>query len=654
MHGVKAFYKKYPSLIFPTILFIILTIFTSLGISGTSVGVLNTKLYGENYKDPSLIAGSPRSVRSDEYLVVTQLTVIQANNNFDRYNYDLNGKKDMSLVVDVPYKEWSIVFKPQNLGFFVLPLENAFALKWWLLIFLLMIGIYYFSLRFLKGKYLLASLLALGLSFAPYVWWWYQTTTIAPLFYGLFIILICMNILDAKKLSFFERQLSIKTSAVIYSVVLCYLLICFALIFYPPFQIPVALVVLLFMIGYLMNNNLRKKQFKKLAFRLVGVIVALVVALGVLGVFMSTRSEAISMITNTAYPGKRTATSGDYDFRNLLVTYLQPQLQTESGGDYLSNQSASSNFIVTPWVLAVPMAISVYVTYRRSKRLDWVAIMLLLCTILFLAHLLAPAFSPINPIFLLNLVPAERILIGLGFLAIIQLVYITKTIPQNIKKRRFFAFDYSAAVFVVSVYYGFIATQLYPKFISNMALVVVLALTFSGIVLLFSLQRYTVGAALLALFSFGSIAFINPLYRGLDPLTSPRITSEIKRVSNDDDLWGYSGLLYFENLPQIANRQAMTGILFYPNTDFWEQYATEPYQEEIFNRYAHVQLYNSPSELSLVQADFFVASYRCEMDVMRDVDYIISSTGIDSACTEKVGEVVYPKTTFYLYKVLKP
>ena len=98
-----------------------------------------------------MIAGSPRGVRSDEWVVNTQMIIAQAANDFKRVNYNIGGQ-DMSLISDVPYKEWSIMFKPQNLTFFIMPLEYAFAFKWWLLGFSLIISCYFFYARNISTK----------------------------------------------------------------------------------------------------------------------------------------------------------------------------------------------------------------------------------------------------------------------------------------------------------------------------------------------------------------------------------------------------------------------------------------------------------------------------------------------------------------------
>src|SRR3989344_6035836 len=124
---------------FPAIVAVPVIIFTALQISGSSIGVYHSTFYGDT-KDPDLLFNQPRPIRSHEWLVATQMAIAQKNDNYERVNRNLGNGEDVSMMIDVPYKEWSILFKPQNLGFFALPFDNAFAFRWWIMGYLLIIS----------------------------------------------------------------------------------------------------------------------------------------------------------------------------------------------------------------------------------------------------------------------------------------------------------------------------------------------------------------------------------------------------------------------------------------------------------------------------------------------------------------------------------
>jgi len=187
--------------VFPSMLVVGLLSLTALGISGSSIGIY-PMLDGTADKDPGVVALSPRGVRSDEWLVNTQMVVAQAKNDFKRINDNIGNGQDMSLIVDVPYKEWSAAFKPQNLIFLVLPLANAFAFKWWLLAVLLILACYFFMLELFPGKRLRSAVLSLFAGLTPMVFWWYQSATVLPIH---FATGVCTNLFWAYTLPAFPN-----------------------------------------------------------------------------------------------------------------------------------------------------------------------------------------------------------------------------------------------------------------------------------------------------------------------------------------------------------------------------------------------------------------------------------------------------------------
>src|SRR5688572_20935068 len=151
--------------LFPVVLTFLLLIFTAFGIHGSSIGTYHTALHGPTAEDPNLLFGEPRSIRSDEWLVNTQLTIAQENNGYQRINQNIGNGQDVSLLSDAPYKEWSTFFKPHNAAFFALPFDNAFAFKWWVMGYLLALSCYFFTLCLLPGKRMLAALLSIAFFF---------------------------------------------------------------------------------------------------------------------------------------------------------------------------------------------------------------------------------------------------------------------------------------------------------------------------------------------------------------------------------------------------------------------------------------------------------------------------------------------------------
>lgn len=654
MKTLPLFFKKHPSFGYPALLLLSLLILTLLGVSGSSIGIYNDILYGQDAEDTHLTFGDQREIRSDEWMVTTQATIAQKENGFSRFNQNYGNGTDMSVISDVPYIDWSAIFKPQNFSFFIMPLENAFAFKWWFLIISLALAAYFLCLYVIKKKILFAIFVSILTACSPFVFWWYQSGTILSFTYVLLIILVSMTIIDRVPLKLFKKKIDEKHALIGKSLILSYLLVAFALLLYPPFQIPLVIVSSFFLVGYLINNC--KGKSKKYVLRLLVPFICAVVAMGVVcGLFVATRMEAISAINNTAYPGERTVESGGYNINYLFASYLQPQLiNNDKQTNYYFNQSEESNFVVLPFYFIAPLIYSLIYLYRKKRRLDWVIIGLLASTIVFICHLFIPQSAPLLKFFLLNIVPIERVVIGLGLIAILAIIYIAKLYDKEIvltRNMKITILIYSSIFFVVTVVSGFHIRELYPDFIVSRKLLITYALFSSTGMALFLLNKKIIGTGILALFSLYTVYQIHPLYIGLGPIYNSELTSSIKSISKPDDTWGVADDIRFENIPQISDRKAVTGVAFYPNVSFWSKF-TNPGDQEIYNRYAHIVLDRKITKpVQLVQQDVFVASTSCRHDLANELDFILSTSTLTDTCLRLVKEVSYPKVSFFIYKV---
>ncbi len=242
---------------FPVILLLPLVLLTTFKISGSSIGVYHNYFYGTT-RDSSLLSGTPRLVRSDEWRVNTQMTIAQENNHYNRINHNIGDSQDMSVLPDEPYKEWSELFKPHNWAFLILPFEQAFAFKWWIMGYLVIISCYFFILTILPGRKLLAVLLSLALFFSAFLQWWYVISALGCVYYSLFLLTAFIYLIRSKT----RRQ------SLLLSLLISYLLVSFGLLLYPPFQIVCALAAATFGIGFLVQHSRltpRKALLEKVA-----------------------------------------------------------------------------------------------------------------------------------------------------------------------------------------------------------------------------------------------------------------------------------------------------------------------------------------------------------------------------------------------------
>ncbi len=643
--------------LFPVVLLIVVAILTTFKISGSSIGIYHEFIYGQNVKDPNLLFGHEQPIRSDEWLVTTQLTIAQSKAGFPRVNPNISNGRDMSLVGDAPYKDWSAIFKPQNLPFFFLPLAYAIALKWWLLLYFLIVGCYFFTLRFFRQKRLFAAIFSIAVGLSPFFFWWYLTSTFGAVFYGFFIILLGMRIINREPVRFMKNK-SRRYSYALYSLTLAYLLMSFTLILYPPYQIPVAIVVAFFLAGYLLNSKFRDEQsWGNIGRKILVFAAGLLISGALLGLFVATRKDAIHAVTGTVYPGARVVSSGHINSLNIFDSFLQPQLQsTTRGTHFFNNQSEASNFILLSPFLAIPALALIIYEYGKYRRLDWLFSLVELCVLMFFARVFLPFGNGFYKLFLLNRVPHERLVIGIGLASILLTLLTLKKIQElkiSTKALWLTGSIYSLACFAVLVAIGFRASHMYPLFISYTPKIILLAGGFSLIIFLLLVRQAMLAVIILLLFSLGSVVKVHPLYRGLGWIGNNELFSHIQSVSPPGAHWASADVLVFENFASLANRDSISGVQPYPDMRFWRQ-AEGPAGDDIYNRYAHALFISSPGfsePLYLVQPDFFEVNLSCSKFITSNVNYVLDTTLMSKPCLELKDKVVYPAATFYLYKV---
>lgn len=335
--AIRNFLRRFARSIwlFPAILTFVLLLLTAFGINGSSVGTYHTLFHGEVRSDSKLLLGDPRDARTDEWLVNTQQAIAQDEAGYPIINPNIGNGQDMSVVGDAPYKEWSILFKPHNWAFFALPFDNAFAFKWWVIGYLLILSCYFFILALFPGRRLWATLLSLALFFNPFVQWWYLFGTMAPLYYSLFAAVAFIKIFESKT----------RAHAILWGALLAYLLTCFALILYPPFQIPCALVMTGFALGYLYKKF--RDMPRKLFLQKLGIIAAAgLVAVGIAFVFLQTRHDIVDTMKNTVYPARRIASSGmNYAYEKTFSAPLAFGLPAISGIFSVTKWSNTAHFL---------------------------------------------------------------------------------------------------------------------------------------------------------------------------------------------------------------------------------------------------------------------------------------------------------------------
>lgn len=643
---LKIPYNKF--LLFPLALLTLLVLFTLTEIHGSSVGMFNKVFYGDSFQDSNLILGKPRAIRSDEWLVATPLTAAQVKNDLEHENKNIGLEQEMSILYDAPTNHWSTIFEPQNWGFFVMPFENAFAFKWWFRGFLLALSAYLFIYTVSKGNLFLSVGGAIFMLFTPFIQWWYSTSAIETVTYLLIGLTTLMKLFYYKNIR----------EVVFYTALLTFIGVAFALVLYPPFQIPLVYLGAVLIIGFLLNNKylITKARLKIYILSLLAFIVstALIITLYYLDF-----KEIISTIRNTSYPGTRSFSGGLYNVYQFLGGFFNGLLlKNKPIPNFWGNQSeASGTFLLSLFLLPV-LTFFLIRSFISKTRVDYILVGLLLYFVFFSTWFFIGLPEALSQVLLINSVPPNRIIIGFVVVNFILVFYFLSRVKVNLSSDyKIVAFLLAVFAFSLYLFLGFSIRAKFPEFYSNPLIFVAIALFI--FILVFSLllkSKYFL--PLLVIFSLGSTLLVNPLYRGLDSLISNNVSRELKDIdAKNNGTWViYSDLVMEQFL--IANGiSTLNSVHLYPQEDLWLHFDPDRKDRQIWNRYGYI-VFNQENNIDKISFglnnddNFFIKINPCSERFNRfEVKYFIFPVEeVNEPCLTKVKSLGFYNRTYSVYE----
>lgn len=643
--------------LFPVVLALPLLALTGLKISGSSLGSYHDLFYGD-VRDSNLLLNKPRPIRSDEWLVNTQMVIGQKNNDFKTINENIGNGQDMSILNDVPYKHWSILFKLHNIPFLVAPFDYAFAFRWWFIGYLLITSLYFFVLELMPNKRLFASIISLSLFFSPFVQWWYLYSTIGSIYHSLFIAIAVMKLFKSKRVG----------QSLFWSALLAYSTVSFVLVLYPPFQIACSVAIGGFLLGFFANRlKLDPRDFlKKLAL----VMLSITLAAGICGLFFISKKSTVRIIENTAYPGQRVISGGGYDLVHVVSSHLSTQFQytgraakyrVSTGG--AENQSEASNFITIAPFLIIP---AVYLLLRQRKKrlpLDWPLLATAGAYTLLMVRLATPALDGVFRLALLDKVPQNRLVIGVGLLGLLLVIAIVRNLSERKSSAvsKHTAYAYTLLVLISQVFISLYVFNRSPGFI-GVPKAIILSFFIPAIVLLLLRRRFVFGASLLLVLSIISSVGVNPLYRGTAIVTDTELSKAItENAKQDSGRWIAEGIM-IENFAILSGVRSLSGTYAYPQLELWDDIDNRA-SEATYNRYAHVNFTidrdpNIINDTSVVLAggdNFRVNTEACSVFLeSQSVSFVLTDADLTGdPCLILADRIEYPLVTYYIYRITR-
>ena len=633
---------------------VVFVVLVALGISGSSTGVFHA--FFDAGADPNLIAGTPRGVRSDEWLVQSSWIVSQIEQGFPLFNGSLPGGMDATIQNDLPVWDWSTIFRPHVWGFLGLPLDQGMAVRWWLPALAVFVFAYVFVVTVLPRFPMTALGLATALLLSPVLQWWFLPTTLWPVAW-------CFATLVALHWAFASSRLWVRVVA---AVAAGYLAVTMAMSIYVPFIVPAAIVVLC-VAGFevVSQRAADRLAWKSIVLRLVPLAAAAALALAALFVWIRTRWATIEAVTSTVYPGERLEVTGTTDTLPELVALVSAPfqrmlLQTDIpalGG----NQSEAAAPLLLGVFLLIP-AIAVALrprvgTGRAVRRIDWRLIGPIVATVVVLAFLLVPGWDWIAHGAMLDRSTSSRIRLALVLTALITSVYLIRRIRDTGRPAGWWSVLAAAALTVGSslmAYFALTGDAMPPLGVSWILVTVLLTIA------VVAFPRGWAGAGAAALLAASVLLGwgVNPLYSGVYDLRDTEAGRAVERLNEarPDSRWvGIGGFIPTATLVQSGVLQ-YNGVQTYPPREMWEEIDPAGEFEQQWNRLGNVNwtaAEGAPEVSNPVRDQILVTFDSCSEFAQAHVDFVLSEQRLDQACAREVEEFEGRRAMFRIYEVVE-
>jgi len=584
-HLLQFDYKVFSFLFISSALFILLVIFK---IHGSSIPYWNNIIHSD--KKEGLILGNPRLIRDDEWGISTPYILSQCARNFPLENESFGtGKAPLCTNINLPVYHYITMFRIQNWGFFFMDLERAYSFHWNYKTFGLLISFFLLLMLLTENNFFLSLFGTAWIYLTSMIQWWFSTNSTPEMITSFSVIFISsVYILSSRK-----------KHLILFSLLLFILFsVNFLLCLYPPYQIP-AFYLLIFLLTSYLFKHFKKENFKsKMILKIICLIAAIIIPIIIICSFYIEAGETITIMRNTFYPGKRISSGADLGYGKYLSGFYDIYYSEANFPRDWLNVCEASNFI---FLFPVVLFINLKNLLSRKKN-DIMEISLLVYIIVISIWVLYGIPPLIAKLTLLNRVPGNRALYGLGIANIILTIIFLNN--KNSPEKEFLKkFGIPALMIIILIIHGLYLKSLYEFF--NLE-------KFFLICILFGIISYLMANKKTLLFSTGIIILVLPNYL-INPFSiglSPIFEKELTRVSREIYVRDREAKWVVFGDERIANFLKSTGINIFNGTKYIPDLKTmknldpELKYEHIYNRFGYIKVISTENKPHLEDLSF--------------------------------------------------
>lgn len=579
-------------------------------LNGSSVGVWDNLYHDGTVSPKGRLLFKPQEVRSDEWEVWTPAAISQSRQSppFPAENFSLGGGK-APLVLNLPVRDYTTLFRPQLWGFFVFDFERGFSFLWWTKVFGLLLATSWFF-RQLGVRSFGLQLFGAFVTFLSLQWWFSSPAMIPELFATWAICAGCA-------IRFLRETIWWRLSIAFAGFVLCG--INFVLCAYPPAQVPLILLFLTIFIGVLFDQDAETTSVRRGILLLGAAIV--VICLVLVPFFIEIR-PTLEIVSQTVYPGGRHHTGGTYSIFKLFAGIVA-FLETQKAFPRVFLNVCEAPHVFMFWPLIVLMLIAARI---RQK----IAITPLFLSLVIFVVLLSLYFVVRLPTWVLagtglRFTHPRAAMSGL-FMADICLtcLFLDRYRDRILGPRTAIA---AALAFTAAILFlVWDANRRHPGIFPDWNQI---AFAVAADLILLSLffwekRRVWLPAAIIAFMALSN-AWINPLVRGLSPILDSKIFHAVDKIraADPEAKWIVYYGLELSELVRATGAKVIGGTKIVPDMELMRQLDPDNRGPFIYNRYAHVLCHvpKTPGDMAfaLVEDDLYLMEIDPSLPLMEEI-----------------------------------
>jgi hypothetical protein len=552
-----------------------------------SVAMWNQLLPDGSQPKRGIVSGEPRQIRMDDYAVSTPWLLSQVNNGLPDQNETIGGEKAAVLVA--PAKHFSQLFKPQNWGFFFLDVERAYAWTYsFFFVFALLGSFFMFSLltrnnfwlSVFGGFWLVLSSGTQSWVYGPAV----MIGAVGFIFTAIIYLLYSSN----------------RKTILVSAIALAWLLMVYALILYPPYQVPLSYVLLALLVGYFINNLDIKRMVAAWPVKAGAAVLTVVLLAGAFLMFYQDIKPTLDAIMNTVYPGKRSESGGTGFIGNWFSEYFSWQMNDRQFPAKWLNSCELSHYITFAPIVIPAMVFS----FWQTRRIDWVLILLSLFVIVGYVWIEIGFPTWLAKLTLWDMSPTRRTQIPFGIAnVILTIVYLYFLSTSTVKSKALYTglgFAGVAAFMIYAAQLNISDSEGFFKW--HQVFVPMLFFAGMGILLLPTWEpNYRTGifCAGITLFLLPNFR-LNPVAKGLSPITEHVLYRTVQEIHQRDPnaRWVVNGSQYISYLTTATGVKLLSGVKYIPARNITSVLDPQMKRDSAYNRYAHTvyQSYVDPTK----------------------------------------------------------